>query len=109
MEREVLDYFNDYPRPGVPFHQTEYYPTGFQGAHTLAELLSITADWETNNSRRLELIDCEFDGKLRKDESAELEHLQYLVMLRRRLVAPFPLAEQDAEIQRLKREGKWSE
>jgi hypothetical protein len=109
IEREVLDYFNDYQRPGAPFHQTEYYPTGFQGAHTLSELLSITADWEANNTRRLELIDREYDGKLRKNEAAELERLQHLAMLRRRLVAPFPLDEQDAEIERLKREGKWSE
>lgn len=109
LERQLLDFFTFHKRVGVPFHQTEYYPAGFQGAHTLAELLSITADWETNNTRRLELIDREYDDKLRKAEAAELERLQHLAMLRRRLVAPFPLAEQDAEIERLKREGKWSE
>ena len=109
LERAVLDYFTGYQRPGVPFHQTEYYPTGFQGANTLAELLSITADWENTNTRRLELIDSEYDGKLGKTEAAELDRLQHLAMLRRRLVAPYPLAVLDAEIERLKREGKWSE
>jgi type I restriction-modification system DNA methylase subunit len=109
LEREVLDYFTGYQRPGVPFHQNEYYPTGFQGAQTLAELLSITADWEATNARRLELIDLEYDGKLKKSNAAELDRLQHLAMLRRRLVDPFPFAEQEAEIARLKREGKWSE
>ncbi len=109
LERDLLNYFTGYQRPGVPFHQTEYYPAGFQGAQTLTELLSITADWETNNARRLELIDHEYEGKLKKADAAELDRLQHLAMLRRRLVAPLPLAEQDAEIEKLKREGKWSE
>lgn len=109
MERAVLDYFIGYQRPGVPFHQTEYYPAGFQGANTLAELLSLTGDWDTINESRLELIDREYDGKLTKAEAAELERLQHLAMLRRRLVAPYPLAELDAEIEKLRREGKWSE
>ncbi len=108
MERAVLDYVFGYQRPGVPFHQTEYYPPGFQGAQTLAELLSITADWEATNTRRLELIDLEYDGKLRKADAAELDRLQHLAMLRRRLVDPYPFVEQEAEIERLKREGKWS-
>ena len=108
-ERALLEYFTGYQRPGVPFRQNEYYPPGFEGAQTLAELLSITADWEANNTRRLELIDREYEGKLKKAELAELERLQHLAMLRRRLVAPFPFAEIDAEIERLKREGKWTE
>ena len=110
MERAVLDYFIGYQRPGVPFHQTEYYPAGFQGANTLTELLSLTADWDTINERRLELIEREYaDGKLQNAEAAELSRLQNLATLRRRLVAPYPIAELDAEIGRLKREGKWSE
>ncbi len=109
MERAVLDYFIGYQRPGVPFDQSEYYPTGFQGANTLAELLSLTADWDTINESRLELIDREYEGKLNNVEASELARLQHLAMLRRRLVAPYPLGELDAEIEKLKREGKWSE
>ena len=109
LERKLLDFFTGHERVGVPFHQTEYYPAGFQGAHTLAELLSITGDWEATNSRRIKLIDLEYDGKLKKPDVAELEKLQHLAMLRRRLVAPYPIAELDDEIKRLKREGKWSE
>jgi hypothetical protein len=109
LERRLLDYFGGFERVGVPFHQTEYYPAGFEGANTLAELLAITADWETNNQRRIELIEHEEDRRLTKAEEAELEHLQHLATLRRRLVAPYPMAELDAEIERLKREGKWTE
>jgi len=109
LERKLLDFFTGHERVGVPFHQTEYYPADFQGAQTLAELLSITADWEATNQRRLELIDLEYDGKLKKADAAELDRLQHLAMLLRRLVDPYPFAEQEAEIERLKREGKWSE
>lgn len=109
LERRLLDYFGGFERVGVPFHQTEYYPAGFEGANTLAELLAITADWETNNQRRIELIEHEEDRRLTKAEEAELEHLQHLATLRRRLVAPYPMAELDAEIERLKKEGKWTE
>ena len=109
LERRLLDYFGGCERVGVPFHQTEYYPAGFEGGNTLAELLAITADWETNNQRRITLIDHEEDRRLTKAEEAELEHLQNLATLRRRLVSPYPMAELDAEIERLKREGKWTE
>lgn len=109
MERRLLDYFGGFERVGVPFQQSEYYPAGFQGGNTLAELLAVTADWETNNQRRIELIEQEEDRRLTKDEDAELDHLQHLATLRRRLVAPYPMADLDAEIERMKREGKWTE
>lgn len=110
LERKLLDFFTGYQRVGVPFLQTEYYPSRFQGANTLAELLTLTADWDTINERRLELIDREYDdGKLQKDEAAELDRLQNLATLRRRLVAPYPVTELDPVIEQLKREGKWSE
>ncbi|MEQ1933660.1 MAG: N-6 DNA methylase [Fimbriimonadaceae bacterium] len=109
LERQVLDYFIGFPRPGVPFHQTEYYPRGFKGAQTLAELLAITADWEANNARRLTLIDKQCEGRPKKADAEELQRLQHLATLRRRLVAPYPMAEVDAEIARLKQEGKWTE
>lgn len=109
LERRLLDYFGGFERVGVPFQQTKYYPAGFQGGNTLAELIAITADWETNNQRRIELIEHEEDRRLTKDEESELERLQHLATLRRRLVAPYPMAELDSEIERLKREGKWTE
>ncbi len=109
LERRLLDYFGGFERVGVPFQQTEYYPAGFQGGNTLAELLAITANWDTYNQRRIELIEQEEDRSLTKDEEAELVHLQHLATLRRRLVAPYPMAELDAEIERLKKEGKWTE
>jgi hypothetical protein len=109
MERKVLDYFDNQVRVGVPFVQTEYYPSGFQGGQTLAELLAITADWDANNERRIALIEQQEKRALRKDDEAKLNYLQHLATLRRRLVAPYPMAELDAEISRLKRENKWTE
>ncbi len=109
MERQLLDYFTGHKRVGVPFHQTEYYPAGFKGGDTLAELLAITADWEANNQRRIELIEKEEKHRLNGTEEADLDRLQHLATLRRRLVAPYPMADLDAEIERLKREGKWTE
>jgi hypothetical protein len=109
MERKVLDYFDNQERVGVPFVQTEYYPSGFQGGQTLAELLGITADWDANNERRIALIEQQEKCALGKADRAELNHLQHLATLRRRLVAPYPMAELDAEIARLKKEGKWTE
>ncbi len=109
MERKLLDYFGDQERVGVPFHQTAYFPQGFQGGQTLAELLAITADWDANNERRIELIKREENRPLNEADEAELKRLQHLATLRRRLVAPYPMAELDAEIARLKREGKWTE
>ena len=109
MERKVLDYFDNQERVGVPFFQIEYYPSGFQGGQTLAELLGITTDWDANNERRIALIEQQEKRALGKADQAELNHLQHLATLRRRLVAPYPMAELDAEIARLKKEGKWTE
>jgi len=109
MERKLLDYFGNQERVGVPFVQTEYYPFGFQGGQTLAELLAITADWDANNERRIALIEQQEKRALGKADQAELNDLQHLATLRRRLVAPYPMAELDAEIARLKKEGKWTE
>lgn len=109
LERRLLDYFVGQARVGVPFEQTEYYPAEFKGAQTLDELLSITADWDANNERRVALIHKESKRKLGKKEAAELKKLQQLATLRRRLVAPYQVDEIDAEIARLKQAGKWTE
>ncbi len=109
LERRLLDYFSGHTRGRVPFRQTEYCPIEFTGINTLDELLAITADWSEHNERRSILIEKEYEGAITAPELHELEHLQNLASLRRQLIAPYPLAELDQEIERLKREGKWDE
>lgn len=107
LERQLLDYFAGYTRERVPFGQTEYIPKDFTAINTLDELLAITADWPIHNERRSLLIDKECAGTISRDEHAELKRLQKQTSLRRQLLAPYPTAELDEEIARLKREGKW--
>jgi type I restriction-modification system DNA methylase subunit len=108
LERQLLDYFAGHSRERVPFAQTEYIPQGFTAIHTLDELLAITADWPIHNERRSLLIDKECDGTITRDERDELKRLQKQTSLRRQLLAPYPTAELDEEMARLKREGKWA-
>ncbi|HWA25795.1 MAG TPA: N-6 DNA methylase [Lacunisphaera sp.] len=107
FERQLLDYFRGHRRERVPFDQTEYIPEQVSEVRTLGQFLNVTADWEANNERRAELIDREYEGRITKAELAELEPLQKLASLRRDVLAPLPLADLEAEIERLKREGKW--
>lgn len=107
LERQLLDYFAGHSRERVPFAQTEYLPKDFTAIHTLDELLAITADWPTHHKRRSLLIEKECDGKITREERAELRQLQRQTSLRRQLLAPYPIADLDEEITRLKREGKW--
>lgn len=110
LERQLLYYFTGEKRVGVPFEQREYFPKGFKGADRLSELLAITADWPKHERRESKLIRKEYDDDgLPPKELAELEHLQRLGALHLRLVAPIERSELDAEIARLKREGKWTE
>ena len=110
LERQLLDYFTDEKRVGVPFEQKEYFPKGFKGADRLSELLAITADWPKHERRESKLIKKEYDDDgLPPKELTELEHLQRLGALHLRLVAPIERSEMDAEIRRLKLEGKWTE
>lgn len=109
LERRLLDYFTGHPRERVPFTQTEYVPARIPEPQTLAQLLAITADWEIHNERRSDLIEKEYRGRIKPAELAELESLQKLTSLRRNLLAPYPIAELEAEVARLKREGKWVE
>lgn len=110
LERQVIDYFTNARRVGVPFDQTGYFPQGFEGAERLSELLAITADWPKCARREARLIKREYeeDG-LPPELLKELEQLQRLGALRLKLVSPLDRAELDAEIARLKREGKWTE
>jgi hypothetical protein len=108
LERRILDYFTAYRRPGVPFEQRNFYPENFQGGQTLAELAAITHGWSVTNRRRLTLIEKEYQrGGLSEVERTELDTLQGLATLHRRMVAPYPMGDLNDEIARLKREGKW--
>lgn len=109
LERSLLDYFTGHSRDRVPFTQNEYIPARVTEPQTLAQLLAITADWDTHNERRSELIEKEYRGRIKPAELAELESLQKLTSQRRNLLAPYPIAELEAEVARLKREGKWVE
>lgn len=109
LERRLLDYFSGHRRGRVPFEQNEYIPRGCTGISTLGELLSLTADWPVHNARRSVLIEKEYEGVITPGQLQELEHLQKQASLRRQLIAPYPTAELDEEIDRLKREGKWDE
>ena len=110
LERQLLDYFTGEKRVGVPFEQREYFPKGFQGADQLSELLAITADWPKHARRESKLIKKEYDDDgLPPKELEELEGLQRLGALHLKLIAPLDRSELDAEIARLKREGKWTE
>lgn len=108
-ERMLLDYFTGERRVGVPFVQTHYFPPGFVGANTLRELLTITADWPELEAEHERLVEKEYRGKIANAEAVRLEELQRLADLQSDLVAPWPVAEAEAEMQRLKRAGMWVE
>ena len=105
----LLDYFNGERRVGVPFVQTHYFPPRFKGANTLRELLAITADWPALEAEHERLVEKEYRGKITNAQAARLEELQRLADLQSDLVAPWPVAEAEAEVQRLKRAGLWIE
>ncbi|MEY2494892.1 MAG: hypothetical protein QOJ45_1384 [Verrucomicrobiota bacterium] len=108
-ERLLLDYFNGERRVGVPFAQTHYFPPGFSGANTLREFLAITADWPKLEAEHERLVEKEYRGKIMKDEALRLDELQKLADLQSDLVAPWPVTEAEAELQRLKRAGLLAE
>lgn len=109
MERELLDYFNDCKRVGVPFHQDRYFPEHFNEPIGLADYIAITADWEETNARRLELIERKLAGKLDDGDKAELVRLKKLAWAKAQLVRPLPLEEAKATEAELKRKGQWIE
>lgn len=109
LERKVLDLFGGILRRGVPFKQTEYFPKGFSDLERLSDLLAITADWPKTNRHRAKLIDLEESGQLTIEQTAELEHLQTLADARVNLMKPRGADAIDRQIEKLKRQGLWTE
>lgn len=102
IESQLLRLFTGWKRNGVPFSFDEYLPQHFDDSVSLAELISITDNWASTNRRRDVLIRKKVDRILKADEKRELEGLQRLASLRRRLVAPLPLKELESYLQELK-------
>lgn len=109
LERKVLDLFSGVLRRGVPFEQTEYFPKGFTDLERLSDLLAITADWPKTNRRRAKLIDLEEAGQLTSAQRTELEQLQKLADARVSLLKPRQPDAIDQQIEKLKRQGLWTE
>ena len=109
LERKLLDYFAGCKRVGMPFHQDRYFPPHFHEALSLADYLSITADWEATNTRRLELIELKLKGQLDAEGKTELVRLKKLAWAKAQLVRPLPLEEAKATESELKRKGLWVE
>jgi hypothetical protein len=93
LERQLLDLFATWPRPGVPFNFDRYYPEHFQEVITYQEFLQITEDWSDTNKTRIQLIHKELGQGISREEHEQLERLQTLADYRIRLIAPLPLRE----------------
>jgi len=93
LERRLLDLFTGVERRGVPFKQTEYYPPQFRRLQTMAELATITSDWERHAKRKSSLIEKKVQRRASEQELHELANLKRLAGARTELLAPLPLAE----------------
>jgi len=112
VEKEILQLFTGVNRLGVPFVQTEYFPEGFDSLERLADLLAITADWNSTNQRRVRLIKKDVKEGLSPEETTELQRLETLADARIELIdlqQPSQPDEIQRTVERLKREGKWQE
>lgn len=104
LEHQLLRSFDDWPRKGLPFSFDRYFPKGFDEPITLAEFLSITADWAKINKRRAALIEKKVSKRIAENERSELDHLQMLAELRRTLQAPLPIKELENQLRQLARD-----
>ncbi|MGL4401695.1 MAG: HsdM family class I SAM-dependent methyltransferase [Luteolibacter sp.] len=93
MERTLLNLFEGHERKGVPFKQIGYFPAGFEGLNTVAELVTVLADWEPKSARKSELIRLKAERNASKTELSELVELKRLSAARRNLLAPLPVEE----------------
>jgi type I restriction-modification system DNA methylase subunit len=84
LERELLDFFHDVPRVGVPFEQRGYIPSDFREVQRLDDFLRITDEWEQTDERRCQLIEKRIKyGRRTVAEESEFKELQRLFDLRR--------------------------
>jgi len=109
LERKILDLFQGISRRGVPFDQTEYFPSDFTDLNRLSDLLAITTDWPKTNRRRAKLMDLDEDGALTASESAELRNLQRLADANVSLIHPKSADEINRVVESFKRRGLWKE
>lgn len=93
IERKLLTLFSGKERKGVPFIQIGYFPEGFEGLNTVAELLTVIVDWEPKAVRKSELILKKAARTASPEDLAELLELKRLSAARRDLLAPPPIAE----------------
>lgn len=106
-ERELLDFFSNWERVGVPFKQDRYFREGFDEPISLADYIAITTDWDATNRRRLKLIEKKQSKAISDECREELRRLQRLAGLKRELHSSPPLkelAEMEAD---LRRRGLW--
>ncbi len=93
LERQLLDLFARFERPGVACQFQEYIPRSFTEDITLSDFLKITDIWPETNKRRDELIRKKVGKTIADVERKELDQLQHLADMRQKLMAPLPLAE----------------
>ncbi len=107
LERRLLDLFSEIRRRGVPFVQTEYFPSGYTDLDRLSDLLAITVDWEKTNRRRGKLLDLEDEGRLTPAQAEELTNLQRLADALLGLIKPWKPDEADRAVEGAKQRGVW--
>jgi hypothetical protein len=93
VERQVIDLFFGFQRPGVPFEQNEYIPRSFREELSLGDYLDITDAWPQVNRRRDTLIRKKVNKTISSEEKPELARLQQLAAYRQRLIDPLPIEE----------------
>lgn len=93
LESELLRSFDGWTREGLPFRFERYFPEGFIEPIKLDEYLAITVDWPSINRQRAGLIQKSVANTVSEEELADLDRLQALAEMRRRLDAPLPIAE----------------
>jgi hypothetical protein len=93
LERELLDYFNDWDRPGVAFTFGRYFPKRVEQSVHLRDLIAVKYDWPKTNRRRGRLIGREVEGTINEAEAGELKRLQGLADLRTDILDPINLEE----------------
>jgi hypothetical protein len=88
-ERELLDLFAGWRRPGVPCILDRYFPEGTPATpFGLTTYIRAVEDWDATNERRVKLIHREISRTITKDETEELVALQDLADKRVLLLAP---------------------